>query len=109
MQYRQGDIFLEKVEGGDLELSECKQSIEGEEIEGFIVLALGEATGHAHKLPKTSAKLTKAANEDKFILLVTETSFLTHEEHAPIRIPPGRYRVVRQRVYTPERIKYVAD
>lgn len=109
MQYRQGDIFLEEVGNSNLELSDCRQSIEGDEREGFIVLALGEATGHAHKLSNTNAKLMTAANEDKFILLVTETSFLTHEEHATIRIPPGRYRVVRQQVYTPERIKYVAD
>jgi hypothetical protein len=26
---------------------------------------------------------------------------LTHEEHAPIRLPAGLYRVVRQREYLP--------
>jgi hypothetical protein len=32
-----------------------------------------------------------------------------HEEHDPIRIPPGAYRVVRQREYEPRGWRAVAD
>lgn len=34
---------------------------------------------------------------------------VVHDEHAPITLPPGNYRVVRQREYAPEQIRQVAD
>ena len=37
---------------------------------------------------------------ERFLRIVTEAR-LTHEEHAAIALPPGLYRVVRQREYAP--------
>jgi hypothetical protein len=34
---------------------------------------------------------------------------LEHQEHDPIVIPPGAYRVIRQREYAPEDIRNIAD
>jgi hypothetical protein len=34
---------------------------------------------------------------------------LAHDEHATIMLPPGNYRIVRQREYSPEEIRDVAD
>ena len=34
---------------------------------------------------------------------------VTHEEHASIQLPKGNYRIVRQREYSPEAIRNVAD
>lgn len=109
MQYRQGDIFLEKADDDLPELEDCKQSIEGNEVDKFIVLALGEATGHAHKLSSQGAILKKAVNSNQFFLVVKEPSDLIHEEHSKISLPPGKYRVRRQRIYTPEKPIFVAD
>jgi hypothetical protein len=34
---------------------------------------------------------------------------LEHDEHDTIAIPPGNYKVIRQREYSPEAIRNVAD
>jgi hypothetical protein len=38
--------------------------------------------------------------DQRFLRIGTE-ALLTHEEHAPIQLPAGLYRVVRQREYLP--------
>lgn len=106
MQIRQGDVFLELIED--------PSSIEvGERValdKGRVVLAYGEVTGHAHAIEGGGAILFrgKAANEDRF-LRVLRIVDLTHEEHSKIALTPGLYRVRRQREYTPEEIRTVAD
>lgn len=112
MQFRQGDVFLKKCD--DLPELETNPffSIEGEEIEGFIILAHGEATGHKHaiKIEDDNVSLFKcSANDNRFFLIVKTESDLKHEEHSTIKVPPGKYQVIRQREYTPESIRYVAD
>jgi hypothetical protein len=37
------------------------------------------------------------------------TATLTHEEHAPVTLTTGYYRVWRQREYSPEEIRVVRD
>ncbi len=79
-----------------------------------ITLALGEATGHHHDLCVTTAdpadwwKQGEGLAEEKFIE-VSKPAEITHQEHATIRIPAGTYRVTRQREYSPEAIRNVAD
>jgi hypothetical protein len=46
---------------------------------------------------------------DRRFLLLAAGALLTHEEHAPIPLPAGAYRVVRQREYTSEQVRDVAD
>ncbi len=93
IQYRQGDILLEK--------SPVPPSLEGatklRRSGGPLVLAYGEATGHAHEIASGFAILFSLQNE--VYLNVTKISLLTHEEHATVEIPPGVYRVIRQREY----------
>jgi hypothetical protein len=36
-------------------------------------------------------------------------SLLDHEEHNPVAIPDGEHRIIRQREYSPEAIRNVAD
>ena len=60
-----------------------------------------------------------SANDERFFatdrfggiayLGVTETVTLRHEEHAPIDLPAGPYKVTRQREYDPHGSRYVAD
>jgi hypothetical protein len=100
--YRQGDVLLMSVDSGD-----------GDDVpreDGRIVLERGEATGHAHAIAEPNARLVRnAKTQERFLRVVETDAFLRHEEHAPIRVPPGLYRVVRQREYSPAKIKYVAD
>jgi hypothetical protein len=64
-----------------------------------VVLAYGEATGHGHALHEPGVAMLRAANQEVF-LRVLEPSTLVHEEHDRIAIPPGLYRVVRQREWS---------
>ena len=44
-----------------------------------------------------------------FLTVTGEAAAVTHDEHATIMLPPGAYRVIRQREYAPEEVRYVAD
>ncbi|MGA4862167.1 hypothetical protein ACPB9J_05965 [Streptomyces lavendulocolor] len=43
------------------------------------------------------------------LLELPEGGRLVHEEHAPIALPKGWYRVVRKREYVPGAYRVVAD
>lgn len=110
-QYRQGDVLLKQVESiPELDGSKIC-SLEGEEVEDTLILALGESTGHAHAIRNVNgnAFLGKARNENKFFLIVLSDVDLTHEEHAKITLPAGKYEFIRQREYSPVEIRQVAD
>jgi hypothetical protein len=100
-QYRHGDLLItpatKKPKG---KMKKTKQSKER-------VLAYGEVTGHAHRLDK-GAKVEIAETGDAYFS-VEKSARLTHEEHGPIVFKAGLYRVVRQREYTPEGSRTVAD
>ena len=66
---------------------------------GRLVLAEGEATGHAHAIAEPDAREFRVGDE-RFVL-VRSAAQLIHEEHATIDLPPGAYRVVIQREYAP--------
>ena len=110
MQFRQGDVFLERVDVlPQAGLTEVKAG-------GRVVLAYGEVTGHAHAIyPEAGvlpAKLWDAGAE-RFLQVIQSTT-LEHEEHGPIALTPGVYRVSKfgagtQREYSPEEIRSVAD
>ncbi len=108
-QYRQGDVFIERVKALPSTAVEIPQGTR-------VVLALGEVTGHAHAITlddgAVNARLFDAGTERFLQVLVA--SILAHEEHAAIALEPGVYRVSKfgdgtQREYTPEAIRNVAD
>lgn len=103
--YRQGDVLLVAVDEAPGETKPVKRGARG------LVLAEGEATGHAHVITDESAELVSADEAAELYLLVhgTEAVTLTHEEHATVLVPPGAYEVRRQREYSPEAIRRVAD
>lgn len=79
----------------------------------MIILAHGEATGHHHSLALAepdSADWWKqdTAGDTQFVELRGRAS-LVHQEHAPIELAPGKYRVTRQREYSPKEVRRVAD
>jgi hypothetical protein len=103
MKVRQGDVFVSAVEQPKAELTPVKPD------NGRVVLAYGEVTGHAHALSAKHAKLFDVAGWVDRLLVVTKATALMHEEHGAIQLPPGAYRVRRQKEYTPEAIRTVAD
>jgi hypothetical protein len=102
--YRQGDVLLVRV-GGVI-----GPTVSVPRERGRLVLAHGEATGHAHVIADVQAALVTREDADELYLLVYgDQATLEHDEHDPIRLAPGAYRVVRQREYDPETVRYVAD
>ena len=92
LSFRQGDVLLLAVAG-------FPPGLRFEPRSGRIVLAEGEATGHAHAIEDPEARtFTYAGQRD---LLTRSKAQLIHEEHAPIEVPPGVYRIVIQREYEP--------
>lgn len=101
MTYRQGDVLLMRVKN----IPQAATTKPSEN--GLVILAHGEATGHHHSLPGADVDwFTLGANQ--FVLVKSPTQ-LTHQEHAPIDLAPGRYQAIRQREYTPEAIRNVQD
>ncbi len=105
--YRQGDVAIIPV----ARLPRVRTPVAREG--GRIVLAHGEATGHAHALVDDQAGFFEAPATTKRparrYLRLVKGARLFHEEHAPIELPPGQYEVRRQREYSPEEIRTVAD
>jgi len=98
-QVRQGDVLLVPVE----EVPEGARSLA--RTRGRVVLAEGEVTGHAHAIRSSAATLLGTGDER--YLRVAAPVTLDHEEHAPIPVVPGTYRVVIQREYVAPEISAV--
>jgi len=64
---------------------------------GHTVLAEGEATGHAHVALGDGVELIE--REGTLFLSAPHGATVTHQEHAPVTLPPGAYRVGRVREY----------
>jgi hypothetical protein len=105
VHYRQGDVLIERV--GSLPKDTKKIAREN----GRVVLAHGEVTGHAHAITDARCDLfSSESNAGVTFLEVREAvAALKHDEHSTIELPTGNYRVVRQREYSPEAIRNVAD
>jgi hypothetical protein len=101
VHFRQGDVLLVKVD--KMPPDAVPVAPDGDRV----VLAYGEVTGHAHALPAVATALYEHA-EGRFLKVETPSA-LVHEEHAPIDLVPGVYRVVRQREYAPREVRFVAD
>lgn len=101
LQYRQGDVLLVAAELPRFLDGGWKQAESG-------VLAEGEATGHAHRADLDHAHVWVNLAGQLYVVN-REAATVTHEEHAPITLPPGAWRVVRQQEYDPRSDRYVAD
>lgn len=105
MQFRQGDVFIEAV---DLVPAEAEPVVPDG---GQLILAYGEVTGHSHRIAAgpTVRLLAVPGLDDRFLEIGGDGAEVRHEEHAPIPLPPGRYRVRIQREYVPGAIRRVVD
>ena len=109
MQKRQGDLLFERV---DEIPDQCK-------VLKTLVIEYGEATGHTHALVVAgTATLLSSPSNTEHVEYVNANSPTTikHNTHAPIILPEGKYRVIRQvsllleqRMERVERIRYVSD
>lgn len=89
---RQGDVLLARVPS-------IPEGAQQERRTGRIVLAEGEATGHAHAIHEPDARSYWHGGQR--YLLTRSRAQLVHEEHAAIDVPAGAWRIVQQREYEP--------
>ena len=101
LQFRQGDLFFEQVTEIPQDLKKVNN-----------VLAVGELSGHAHIVEEKSVEVYQVENNElisHYINVFTQTE-VTHsvlqtgewtKEHNPITLPPGKYKVLRQREFNP--------
>jgi hypothetical protein len=98
--YRQGDVLLIKVDAAGVSTGARRRPRDN----GRVVLARGEATGHAHAIDSPLADLFEESDGQLYLRVdAGAPAELVHEEHAPILLEPGVYRIVRQRQYAPGR------
>lgn len=100
--YRQGDVLI--IATTEEIPSEAKQV---KRDSGKVILAYGEVTGHAHAIAERGVKLFETP---ELRWITSDRPFvIRHEEHAPVELPAGTFRVIRQQEYTPAEIRRVAD
>ncbi len=103
--YRQGDVLIIPVRS----IPETGLDAVSREA-GRLVLAYGEATGHAHVITSKRVSLFRDMELASIFMRVSYKAIaLKHDEHKTLRIPPGNYRVLRQREYSPKEVRNVAD
>lgn len=104
MMIRQGDVLLVKVTKRPAGLKSHR---------GRLVLATGEATGHAHVIDDPAATLWGDELTARFLEVIGDVVDLVHtsepKDHETLSVPPGLYRVLRQREWTPEAVRLVGD
>ncbi|HZO73444.1 MAG TPA: hypothetical protein VFB60_14690 [Ktedonobacteraceae bacterium] len=100
MMWRHGDVLIASLPA----IPEDAQRQPGS------VLAYGEVTGHSHRIETPAAAELWEANGELFLKVIDVTRVI-HEEHHPITLPPGTYRVWQQREYvpTPQAFRRVTD
>jgi hypothetical protein len=97
--WRHGDVLIAAVE----EIPENARR------RAEVILARGEQTGHMHRIEFPETAEVWELNGQLYMRVVAKTARIVHEEHKPIEIPQGLYRVWQQREYTPGRIRTVYD
>lgn len=98
-----GDVILERVDSLPKDFKKMEKSKDG-------ALAYGELTGHLHQLQGANFDLRTNKDGIKF-LHVLEPTPVKHQEHSPIMIPPGDYKIGIQQEYDPftKRARQVVD
>jgi len=97
--YRHGDVLVTQVE-----------SIPPDAVKRpHLVLAEGEMTGHSHRIAEAGSAELLEFSQTVYLRVLADTATLVHQEHGPITLPRGEYRIWRQREYSPREIRIVRD
>jgi hypothetical protein len=110
--FAQGDLLIERV--ADVDPS---GTILAPDATGAIVLAEGELTGHRHAIydrvtmfrDDTLAREIPAGLYVGHVKVEGGSALIQHQEHAPVNLSEGTYRVRRQRELEPKDAVLVSD
>ena len=86
--WRQGDLLFTPV-----------KRVKGK-LQKNNIIAYGEMTGHTHQLTEGRV-YNDSKKKEKYVEIVGRPTPIIHEEHKPIVLEPGKYKVTRQREYKP--------
>jgi hypothetical protein len=115
---RQGDVLLVPVDPELVNGEAPANRRVRDRVDGRVVLAEGEVTGHAHAILDEHARLEQQnfgeyrrtwvnsghwTGSRTVLIIEGSPATLVHEEHDPLTVPPGGYLVRRQREYVPGR------
>ncbi len=117
MLYQQGDVLIESL-GPDEKMPTMESMDENRRnwrgpVKQFIAsrgdtlqLAEGETVGHTHRITvDTVAEGADAEmlqqGQEIFLRILRGEATVIHEEHGPVPLPPGEYKVRKVREYDP--------
>lgn len=92
---RQGDLLIQRVRATPRTRTGMPIVADA----GRLILARGEATGHHHSVDAGTATLY-GVEGDLVYLTVAQLTAVEHQEHAPILLHLGTYRISRQREWS---------
>lgn len=87
MYYQQGDVLVVSID----EIPKATKL-------DHLILQTGEVTGHAHRISNGLAELFETGST-KYLKVLSDEAVLTHEEHKPITLPKGLYKIGIVREY----------
>ena len=102
---RQGDVFIVPIKKIPAKVAPVERE------NGRVVLAHGEATGHAHAISNRGVAMFRedGSGGGLYMTVTGEPATIEHEEHTHIAVPPGNYKIVRQREWHAGMARRVAD
>jgi|SRR6267142_2124246 len=97
--FRQGDVCLIKV---------TQLPADAKSIDGDVVLAFCEVTGHAHRIKEKEKVRYFDAGAERFLQVMEKTALL-HEEHSAVILDKGIYKQAFQVEDVGAEVRRVAD
>lgn len=85
---------------GDIIFSPSQEKLLGkkEQHNGSYIVGYGEATGHHHTVSVANpADMEIVKIDGGFVLRLNAEGIVKHQEHKPIRLAPGTYRIGHER------------
>jgi len=91
-----GDVIIERIE-------EVPEDFGRGQVEAKSALAYGEATGHIHQLQGTPGRDfdLRVLDSGERYLKIFKPTFLKHQEHSPMLLKEGNYKIGIQKEYDP--------
>ena len=104
MLIQQGDVLFKMIDALPDGLA-----VKASPRKGLVTFAEGEVTGHHHSCVADGVTLYE--KDGVLYCGVEKEATVTHQEHGPVTLPPGNYRIgiVREVDHLADEIRNVAD